>query len=172
MGLPHPPPPPPPLLSLHDPPYSMYPLEFYLLFVVNIKYVFQKNHTPKLNISYLFFNCVCCSSESKRSGMQSNFKFYLRQFASRYKNCLWKAFILSFLSPTLSCSSLLGLSTNSEVFSTCIMRRSNRNFNIPPPPRGIDYLLCREVGNLTFACVGWGKLNRKSQVANSHKTSV
>ena len=138
---------PPPLLSLHDPPYSMYPLEFYLLFVVNIKYVFQKYHSPKLNISYLFFNCVFCSSESKRSGMQANFKFYLRLFASRYKNCLRQAFISSFLSSTLSCSYLLGLSTNSEAFSACIMRRSNGNFNIPPgKPRA-----------LTIFCAGkWG----------------
>ena len=32
------------------------------------------------------------------------------------------------------------------------MRRSNRNFNIPPPPgkpRAFDYFLCPGVGNLT-----------------------
>ena len=58
------------------------------------------------------------------------------------------------------------------------MRRSNRNFNIPPPranpghlttfcARGVGNLTGKAfpgVGNLTFAWVGWGKLNRKCQV--------
>ena len=60
------------------------------------------------------------------------------------------------------------------------MRRSNRNFNIPPPranpghltifcARGVGNLTGKSfpgVGNLTFAWVGWGKLNRKCQVSN------
>ena len=59
------------------------------------------------------------------------------------------------------------------------MRRSNRNFNIPPRAnpghltifcaRGVGNLTGKAfpgVGNLTFAWVGWGKLNRKCQVSN------
>ena len=42
-------------------------------------------------------------------------------------------------------------------FSYCIMRRSSRNCNTPPPP-----VFCAwGVGNLTFVLAGWGKLNRK-----------
>ena len=66
------------------------------------------------------------------------------------------------------------------------MRRSNQNFNIPPPrayPGHFTIFCARGVGNLTFSCVGWGKLNRKCQVsndfffsgaevANSYKTRV
>ena len=61
-----------------------------------------------------------------------------------------------------------------------LLRRSNRNFKIPPPPPGklqnspppppranhghLTILCARGVGNLTFACMGWGKLNRKCEV--------
>ena len=38
------------------------------------------------------------------------------------------------------------------------MRQSNRNFNIS--------YCAQRVENLTFACVGWGKLNQKFQVSN------
>ena len=64
-----------------------------------------------------------------------------------------------------------------------LMRRSNRNFNTPAPPtswanlghliifcsRGVGNLAGKTfpmVGNSTFVWVGWGKLNRKSQVSN------
>ena len=54
-----------------------------------------------------------------------------------------------------------------------IMGISNRNFNIPTPPPpsrakpGHLTIFCaRGEGNLTFACVGWGKLNRKGEVSN------
>ena len=51
-----------------------------------------------------------------------------------------------------------------------LMRRSNRNFNNPPPPPANPGHLTGEafpgVGNLTFASVGWGKLDRKCQVSN------
>ena len=51
-----------------------------------------------------------------------------------------------------------------------VMRRSNRNFNIPPPgkPRAFDYFLCPGVGNLTgkafpgvgnLTLSGWGGEN-------------
>lgn len=49
-----------------------------------------------------------------------------------------------------------------------VMRRSNRNFNQPPPPGHLTIFCAREAGNLTgkdrvenlpFAWVGWGKLN-------------
>ena len=58
------------------------------------------------------------------------------------------------------------------------MHRSNRNFNISPwaNPGHLTIFCARGVGNLTFAWVGWGKLNRKYQlssdcaeVANSYK---
>ena len=56
-----------------------------------------------------------------------------------------------------------------------IMRISNRNFNIPTPPPppfqakpGHLTIFCaRGEGNLTFACVGWGKLNQKGEVSNN-----
>ena len=39
-----------------------------------------------------------------------------------------------------------------------VMRRSDRNFNISQVNHGHFLTLCaRRVGNLTFACVGWGK---------------
>ena len=56
------------------------------------------------------------------------------------------------------------------------MRRSNRNFTIPPPPGHLTTICGRGVGNLTvrpsrggdltFVWVGWGKLNRKCKVSN------
>ena len=59
------------------------------------------------------------------------------------------------------------------------MRRSNRNFNIPPrpgKPRAFDHPLCPESRefdlqglpggwDLTFAWVWWGKLNRKCEMS-------
>ena len=33
-------------------------------------------------------------------------------------------------------------------------------------PGHLTILCARGVGNLTFACVGWGKLNQKNQVSN------
>ena len=62
-----------------------------------------------------------------------------------------------------------------------LLRRSNRNFNprLPPPPppsranQGHLTILCaRGVGNLTFACLGWGKLNRKCEVSNDFFSSA
>ena len=50
-----------------------------------------------------------------------------------------------------------------------IMRRSNRNFNIPPPRANPEHLTtscARGVGNLTFTWVGWGKLNQKCQASS------
>ena len=49
------------------------------------------------------------------------------------------------------------------------MRRSNRNFNIPPPranPGHLTTSCARGVGNLTFTWVGWGKLNQKCQASS------
>ena len=60
------------------------------------------------------------------------------------------------------------------------MHQSNGNFNIPPPRANPGHLttFCAwgvgnltgkaflGVGNLTFAWVGWGKLNRKFQIPN------
>ena len=68
-----------------------------------------------------------------------------------------------------------------------IMRRSNRNLHptTPPPPRSgkpraFNYFLCPAIasgefdllglpgdGDLTFARMWWGKLNRKCRVSNS-----
>ena len=53
------------------------------------------------------------------------------------------------------------------------MRRSNRNFNMPPPP-GANFehwnpfcaFCARGLGNLTFVFAGWGKLNRKCKFSN------
>ena len=51
-----------------------------------------------------------------------------------------------------------------------LMRRSNRNFNIPPPPGAnpghLTTSCARGVGNLTFTSVGWGKLNQKCQASS------
>ena len=68
---------------------------------------------------------------------------------------------------------------NAGPISVKLMRRSNRNFNIPPRAnpghltifcaRGVGNLTGKAfpgVGNLTFAWVGWGKLNRKCQASN------
>ena len=51
-----------------------------------------------------------------------------------------------------------------------IMHRSNRNFNIPPPPRAnpehLTTSCARGVGNWTFTRVGWEKLNQKCQASS------
>ena len=61
--------------------------------------------------------------------------------------------------PCVFCSLSAQISLKLKNIST-LMRRSNRNFNIPPPPpgkpRAFDYFLCPGVGNLTGPSRGWG----------------
>ena len=68
------------------------------------------------------------------------------------------------------CSSAFWKQKCENLKNVSLMRRSNRNFNIPPPgkPRAFDYFLCPGVGNLTgkafpgvgnLTLPGWGGEN-------------
>ena len=63
---------------------------------------------------------------------------------------------------------LLCLNSVTVVFLIKFMRRSNRNFNIPPRanPGHLTTYCAWEVGNLNFTSVGWGKLNQKCQASS------
>ena len=101
------------------------------------------------------------------------------------KTCLWCSTTAAFTRKISSGSRICTESHSGYLLryrSTyrLFMRRSNRNFNIPPPranpghltifcARGVGNLTGKAfpgVGNLTFAWVGWGKLNWKCQVSN------